>query len=150
MPGGWKMCDFDEKWVCCPETAAAENLSLKNLRMHPVETNITPAAPNYVLLHSPRHIWNKFPISTLFRFRWHALSGINCRRTSSSSSKISPVVSSSVDFDYPTRFTFSSFTLVCSDSCKKLENVLEEFCGATPTTTYKFNQDDVSVLKSSV
>lgn len=44
--------------------------------------------------NSPRHIWNKFPISTLFRFRWHALSGTNCRRTSSSSSKISPVVSS--------------------------------------------------------
>lgn len=27
------------------------------------------------------------------------------------------------------------------DSCKKLEEVLDEFCG--PSSTYKFNQDEV-------
>lgn len=72
------------------------------------------------------------------RFRWRALSGISCRQSSSSSSRIWRAVSSAASLRVWS-FHLSSLPL---DSNKKLEEVLEEFCG--PTSKYKFNQDDVS------
>lgn len=46
-------------------------------------------------------------------------------------------------FSWPKREMIWNFFTPSTDSNKKLEDVLEEFCG--PTSKYKFNQDDVSI-----
>lgn len=83
-----------------------------------------------------KHNQNKFPFDV--SFRWHALNGISCLRTSFSSFKILRAVS----WRSQQSHLHLNARILCLDSNKKLQDVLEEFCGAT--STYKFNQDDVS------